>query len=76
MKTRLSSRGQILIPASVRRELGIKPGTSIVIEVEPSKRSIILTPITREHIHSVRGTCKGFHLLETLMEERRRESAL
>ncbi len=66
-------KGQIVIPASVRRKLGIKKGTRIAIEVDEANWRIILTPITREYIHSRRGSLKGKGLLEALMEDRKRE---
>lgn len=31
---RLSSKSQIVVPAEVRRKLGLKPGDEIIVEVE------------------------------------------
>jgi len=73
MHTYASVKGQIVIPASVRRKLGIKKGTRIAIEVDEAKRRIILTPITREYIHSLCGSLRGTGVLEALMEDRKRE---
>ena len=69
-------KGQIVIPASVRRKLAIKEGTRIQVEVDEQTRQIILTPITREYIHSLRGKYKGKGLLKALMEEKKRERDL
>jgi bifunctional DNA-binding transcriptional regulator/antitoxin component of YhaV-PrlF toxin-antitoxin module len=60
----------------VRRKLAIKEGTRIQIEVNEEARQIILTPITREYVHSLRGKYKGKGLLKALMEEKRREREL
>jgi len=76
METYATVKGQIVIPASVRRKLGIKQGTRIQIEFDEEKRRIILTPITREYIHSLRGSLKGKGLLKALMEDRAREKDL
>ncbi len=76
METTTTVKGQIVIPASVRRKLGIKEGTRIQIEVDEEKHLIILRPITREFIHSLRGKDKGLGLLEELMEDKRREREL
>lgn len=76
METYATAKGQIVIPASVRRRLGIKQGTRIQIEVDEEKRRIILTPITREYIHSLRGSLKGTGVLKALMEDRAREREL
>ena len=34
MSTALSSKSQIVVPAEVRRKLGLKPGDEIIVEVE------------------------------------------
>ena len=76
METYATLKGQIVIPSKVRRKLGIKEGTRIQIEVDEKTQRIILTPITREYIHSLRGKYKGKGLLKALMEEKQREREL
>jgi AbrB family looped-hinge helix DNA binding protein len=76
METVLTSKGQIVVPASVRRKLGLTKGTRIQIEVDEANQKIILTPITRAYIHSLRGKYKGLGLLETLMEDKKKERDL
>ena len=76
MEITATVKGQIVIPSSVRRKLGIKEGTRIQIEVDEANHLIILRPITREFIHSLRGKDKGLGLLEELMEDKRRERKL
>jgi len=76
METYATIKGQIVIPSSVRRKFGIKQGTRIEIEVDEDNGHIILTPITREYIHSLRGKYKGRGLLKALMAEKRREREL
>ena len=76
METIVSVKGQIVIPASVRQQLGITQGTRIHIQVDEENRQIILTPITREYIHSLRGKDKGKGLVKALEEDRRRERDL
>jgi AbrB family looped-hinge helix DNA binding protein len=73
METVASSKGQIVIPVAVREQLGITEGTRIQVRVDEENRQIILTPITREFIHSLRGKDKGKGLLKALEEERRQE---
>jgi len=75
MHATVTAKGQITIPAEVRRKLGIKKGTRIRIEVSEDAKRIILTPITRAFIHSLRGRFKGAKLLRTLMIEKKKESA-
>jgi AbrB family looped-hinge helix DNA binding protein len=75
-ETYATVKGQVVIPVAVRRRLAIKEGTRIQIEVNEETRQIILTPITREYIHSLRGKYKGKGLLKALMAEKQREREL
>lgn len=76
METIATIKGQIVIPSSVRRKFGIKVGTRIQIEVDEVSGRIILTPITREYINSLRGKYKGKGLLKALAAEKKREREL
>jgi AbrB family looped-hinge helix DNA binding protein len=76
METTATSKGQIVIPSSIRRKLGIKEGTRIQIELKEDEKEIILKPITREYIHSLRGKFKGKGLMKALMAEKKRERDL
>ena len=76
METYATVKGQIVIPSSVRRKFGIKEGTRIQIEVDEKAQHIILKPITREYVHSLRGKYKGKGLLKALMAEKKREREL
>ena len=73
METTATSKGQIVIPSSIRRKFGIKEGTRIEIEVDESAKEIILKPITREYVHSLRGKFRGKGLLKALMTEKKKE---
>ena len=70
MHTYANVKGQIVIPAPVRRRLGITKGTRIHIEVDDQGQHIMLTPITPEFIHRLRGSLKGSGLVKALLEER------
>ena len=74
MHTRATVKGQVLIPVALRRKYGIQKGTRISITEE--KGRIILEPITRDYIHSLKGILKGTGALEELMADRRRERDL
>ena len=76
MHPRATSKGQIKIPSSVRRKFGIKEGTRIHIEINESAKEIILTPITRKYLHSLRGKYRGKGLLEELKAEKQREKKI
>ncbi len=76
METTARSKGQIVIPSSIRRKFGITKGTRIQISVNEDTKEIILTPITRQYVHSLRGKFKGKGLLKALIGEKKREKAL
>jgi len=73
MVTTATAKGQIVIPSSVRRKFEIKEGTRIQIEVDEKQCCIILRPITRRYIHSLRGRFKGKGLMKELIEQKSRE---
>ncbi len=71
MKTTITKKGQIVIPAKLRKKYGIEAGTTIHVEDEDGK--IVLTPITAEYIRSLRGITEGSGALKMLEEERRKD---
>lgn len=71
MEATVSTKGQIVIPVEIRRRYGIREGTRLLITDDGEK--IILRPITKEYIHSVRGSLRGSGALKLLEEERREE---
>ena len=73
METTSTSKGQVVIPSAVRKKLGIKAGTRFRVEVDEANAQIILKPITREYIHSLRGIFRGSGLLEELEATRARD---
>ncbi|MBI1793061.1 MAG: AbrB/MazE/SpoVT family DNA-binding domain-containing protein [Chloroflexota bacterium] len=76
METVATSKGQVVIPSKIRKQLGIKDGTYLQIDVNAVTRQIILTPVTREYIHSLRGKYKGKGLMKSLMADKKREREL
>jgi AbrB family looped-hinge helix DNA binding protein len=71
----VTTKGQLVIPARLRRRFGIKKGTRVTF-VEDAGR-IIVQPVTREFIRGLRGSLKGEpSALAALLEERKRERVL
>jgi len=71
MQSTATIKGQIVIPVELRKKYGIKAGTKIQIMDENER--IVLQPITREYIHSLRGKFRGKGLLKALAAEKKRE---
>lgn len=53
----VTSKGQIVIPANLRRRLGIRKGTVITFTYESEK--LILQPLTPQFIKGLRGSLLG-----------------
>jgi AbrB family looped-hinge helix DNA binding protein len=74
-RTVISSKGQVVIPAELREQFGLKKGTPAIWAEE--KGRLILTPITVQRIREVRGFLKPKpgepSAFEGLFEERERE---
>jgi AbrB family looped-hinge helix DNA binding protein len=45
MKTRLSSKGQVVLPAEARRILGLEAGETLEVTIEDNR--VVLTPATK-----------------------------
>lgn len=71
METYATVKGQIVIPAPIRKKYGITEGTRII--VLDTGNEIILRPITEQYLKNLRGSLKGSDALKMLMEERKRD---
>ncbi|MBI5945577.1 MAG: AbrB/MazE/SpoVT family DNA-binding domain-containing protein [Chloroflexi bacterium] len=71
METYATVKGQIVIPATLRRKYGIKNGTKII--VTDVGDAIVLKPVTEQYLKSLQGSLKGKGGLKTLMDERRKD---
>lgn len=65
------TKGQVVIPRRLRKEFEIEDGTKATVVSTPE--GILLKPITRSYIKSLRGSLKGTKAMETFMAERKRE---
>ena len=71
----VTSKGQLVIPARLRRRFGIRKGTRISF-LEDGER-MILQPVTPQFIRGLRGSLRGKpSALDLLFEERRKERSL
>lgn len=71
MEVYATAKGEIVIPAALRRKYGIKNGTKIIIT--DIGDAIVVKPVTEQYLRNLQGSLKGKGGLKTLMEERRRD---
>ena len=67
LATKISSKGQVVVPKEIRTRLKIKPGTFFHVQVE--KDSIILTPMKKSPIDRLYGRFAGEKILDELERE-------
>lgn len=64
MTVTVSQKGQMVIPASVRKRYRIAPGSQV--EVLDTGQEIVLVPIPKEAFRASRGMLKGYSVQEFL----------
>lgn len=72
----ISSKGQLVIPAAIRDELGIEPGTKVEARVEGGNVVLDFETLAAKlrKIDAMQGfTAGGPSMTDALLEERRRE---
>ena len=70
----MSSKGQLVIPAKLRRELGFKPGVRVVFKKHG--KGLLIESGAYEAMLALRGKYAGLGLEESLEEFRREEKEL
>jgi AbrB family looped-hinge helix DNA binding protein len=71
MLLRLSSKGQLVIPKTIRESLRLKNGDQFQVRVQDGK--IVLEPVAKGLIQKLHGKYKGHDMLTALEEEHRQE---
>ena len=71
MSSRVTSKGQVVIPKKLREKYGIRTATAIRwIEKD---QGILMVPESEDPIVAARGMLKGSGILKAFMKEKRRE---
>lgn len=70
----MSSKGQLVIPAKLRKELGLKPGVRVVIKKQG--KGLLIESGAYEAVLALRGKYAGLGLEESFDEYRRQEREL
>lgn len=64
MQTRVSTKGQIVLPAQVRRKLGIRAGDSLDIAVEKDRIVLTLHKRKRTKARIIEDPITGFAVID------------
>jgi len=67
----ISSKGQIVIPANLRKRYSLRAGTTVVFQEERGR--LVLEPNNFEAIYALQGSLREFPIEASLEEERRAE---
>jgi AbrB family looped-hinge helix DNA binding protein len=67
----ISSKGQIVIPANLRKRYRLREGTTVVFQEERGR--LVLEPNNFEAIYALQGSLREFPIEASLEEERRAE---
>ena len=67
-------KGQVVIPRWLRKEFEIEEGTRAHVQSTP--QGILIKPVTRTYLKSLRGSLKGSGAMKALLEDRKREQEL
>ncbi len=67
----ISSKGQIVIPANLRKRYGLREGTTVVFQEEQGR--LLLAPNNYDAIFALGGSLHDFPLEEDLDQARRLE---
>jgi len=67
----MSSKGQLVIPAKLREELGLKPGIRVMIRRQG--KGLLIEPNAYEAVKALRGKYAGTGLEEQFYKDRRED---
>ena len=71
MKTKVSSKSQVSIPAAIRKEFNIKPNSQLEWIIENGLITVI--PIAEDPVASFRGRGKGYYTTSRFIADRQKE---
>ena len=71
----ISSKGQVVIPAELRKKYGLEEGARVAFE-DDGNGHLVLRPNIFEEVYALQGAFAGYPLEEDLEEMRRSERAI
>ena len=71
--SKVTTKGQIVIPKRIREKYGIQPAT--LIHWVEKKEGILMIPNSEDSINAARGMLKGSGILKAYLQEKKKEIA-
>ncbi len=72
---RVTEKGQVVIPAKLRKKYGIRKGTKVSISESADQGVIILRPLSDDPIYASKGMLKGeTSILKAMLRQRKEEA--
>src|SRR5689334_2702610 len=70
---KISSKGQVIIPAEIRRRIGLEPGDKVLVALAPG-RKVVIEPVASDAVEAAYGMLReGSSLTKALLRQRREE---
>ncbi len=67
----ISSKGQLVIPSEIRKQLGMRPGTGVSLELEGER--IVIVPDSSMNWRNMTGWLKGKPTALDILEQQRKQ---
>ena len=69
-----SSKGQVVIPAGLRKRIGVKPGDKVSVTLTTDGK-LMIEPVPQDPVEAAHGSLRGdSSLTEALLAERKKEA--
>lgn len=75
-RTKVDRNGRVLVPAAVRRALGLRDGSELLVTLEGGGRVVLITPATAwARLQDLaKGAAAGQSVVDELLRERRADA--
>ena len=74
ISSKVTSKGQIVIPKKIREKYGIHPATSI--HWAQQEEGILMILVSEDPIIAARGMLKGYGILKAYLKDKKREKEI
>ena len=76
MRMKVFNKGQVVIPVQMRKRLGIKPGDSVEVNLDPEHRSIEVHKPEEHEAHALAGSLAAYAKRKSVPSRKQMQEAL